>query len=233
MTSKLRLRAGDAEDLAVIAACLQDARVTVREMVFSPDEQRFAAAFARYRREAQADWSTCEGLTECPSALVFEGIESALLTAARKKLGSEEELTIRIDRESGELTVYDHNQKIIPIDLGRIAAQTAKQVIIQKIREAESDVIFSEFESRERTIITGTVQRFEGPNIIVNLGRVEGIVPKHEQVRGEVYHPGDRIRGYVYEVRKVGSKVRVRLSRTTSWIRSVIMRRVSSYVSLL
>ncbi len=145
---------------------------------------------------------------------LFEGIESALLTAARKKLGSEEELSITIDRDSGDLTVYDDNQQIVPIDLGRIAAQTAKQVIIQKIREAESDVIFNEFESREKTIITGTVQRFEGNNIIVNLGRVEGILPKHEQVRGETYHPGDRIRGYVYEVKKAGSKVRVRLSRT-------------------
>jgi len=145
---------------------------------------------------------------------LFQGIESALLTAARKKLGSDEDLVIRIDRESGDLSVYDHNQQIVPIDLGRIAAQTAKQVIIQKIREAESDVIFNEFESREKTIITGTVQRIEGPNLIVNLGRVEGIVPKHEQVRGEMYHVGDRIRGYVYEVKKAGSKVRVRLSRT-------------------
>jgi hypothetical protein len=76
VTGKLRLRATDAEDLAVIAACLQDARVSVREMLFSPDERRFAAAFVRYRRESQADWSSCEGLTECSSALVFEGIES-------------------------------------------------------------------------------------------------------------------------------------------------------------
>jgi hypothetical protein len=76
VTERLRLRATDVEDLAVIAACLQDARVSVREMLFSPDEHRFAAAFLRYRREAQVDWSSCEGLTECPSALLFEGIES-------------------------------------------------------------------------------------------------------------------------------------------------------------
>jgi len=145
---------------------------------------------------------------------LFQGIESALLTAARKKLGSNEEISIRIDRETGDLNVYDNNQRIIPIDLGRIAAQTAKQVIIQKIREAESDVIFHDFGSREKTIVTGTVQRFEGGNIIVNLGKVEGILPRHEQVRGEVYHPGDRIRVFVHEVKKVGPKVRVRLSRT-------------------
>jgi hypothetical protein len=75
MTDKLRLRAADAEDLGVIAACLQDARAPLREMVFSPEERRFAAAFTRYRRERMQDWSSCDGLTECLTALVFDGIE--------------------------------------------------------------------------------------------------------------------------------------------------------------
>ena len=75
MADKLRLKAGDAEDLGVIAACVQDARVSVREMVFSPDERRFAAAFIRYRRERLPDWTSCEGLTECLAALVFDGID--------------------------------------------------------------------------------------------------------------------------------------------------------------
>ena len=75
MADKLRLKAGDAEDLGVIAACLQDARVSVREMVFSPDERRFAAAFIRYRRERLPDWTSCEGLTECLAALVLDGID--------------------------------------------------------------------------------------------------------------------------------------------------------------
>lgn len=75
MPDKLRLRAADAEDLAVIAACLQDARIPLKEMVFLPDEKRFVAAFTRYRREKQKDWSNCEGLTECASALVFDGID--------------------------------------------------------------------------------------------------------------------------------------------------------------
>ena len=75
MADKLRLKAGDAEDLGVIAACLQDARISVKEMVFSPDERRFAGAFNRYRRERMQDWTSCEGLTECLAALVFEGID--------------------------------------------------------------------------------------------------------------------------------------------------------------
>lgn len=74
MDEKLRLRGADAEDLAVIAACLQDARVCLKEMVFQPQERCFMAAFTRYRRERQPDPSCCDGLTECQSALVFEDI---------------------------------------------------------------------------------------------------------------------------------------------------------------
>ena len=75
MGDKLRLKATDCEDLAVIAACLQDARIPLREMVYVPGERRFMAAFTRYRRERQKDPTSCDGLTECPSALVFDGVE--------------------------------------------------------------------------------------------------------------------------------------------------------------
>jgi hypothetical protein len=110
VTTKLRLRATDAEDLAVIAACLQDARVTVREMLFSPDERRFAAAFVRYRREDQSDWSSCEGLTECPSALVFDGIEGV------KYRGLD---PAKLDRELGLLTIATApgKEQLIHVDL--------------------------------------------------------------------------------------------------------------------
>lgn len=74
MSEKLRLKAVDPEDLAVVAACLQDARVPLNEMVYAPDERRFLAAFTRYRRERMADWDSCDGLTECQSALVFDDI---------------------------------------------------------------------------------------------------------------------------------------------------------------
>ena len=74
MSDKLRLKAADAEDLAVIAAFLQDARGSLKEMVFSPEEHRFMAAFTRYRRERMKDWSSCDGLTECAAALVFDEI---------------------------------------------------------------------------------------------------------------------------------------------------------------
>jgi hypothetical protein len=75
MPDRLRLRAADAEDLAVIAACLQDARIPFKEMAFLPEDRRFMAAFTRYRRELLADPTSCEGLTECQSVLVFEAID--------------------------------------------------------------------------------------------------------------------------------------------------------------
>lgn len=74
MADKLRLRADDYEDLGVIAACLQDARVPLKEMAFMPGERRFMAAFTRYRREAMDDPTSCDGITECASALVVDGV---------------------------------------------------------------------------------------------------------------------------------------------------------------
>ena len=99
---KLRLKAGDAEDLAVIAACLQDARVAVREMVFSPDERRFAAAFIRYRRERMQDWTSCDGLTECLSALVFDGIDEVKYRGMDTDRPDQELVLLTIATEPGK-----------------------------------------------------------------------------------------------------------------------------------
>ncbi len=149
--------------------------------------------------------------------VLFEAIETALLTAVRKRYGEREDLAIEIDRESGEIIAWDGDEEAEDVDLselGRIAAQTAKQVIIQKIRDAERDVIYGDYEDKVNTIVTGTVQRIEGGNIIVNLGKAEGIIPRHEKVRSENYNPGDRIKAIIYDVKKVGPKVKIMLSRT-------------------
>ena len=146
--------------------------------------------------------------------IVFQGIEAALLSAARKHYGDEDTLTIHIDRETGSIIARDGDREIHPTELGRIAAQTAKQVMIQKIREAERDAIAEEYGQRVMSIIGGSVQCFEGPNIIANLGRTEGFLPRSEQIPAEVYHVGERIRAIILEVKPVGTKVRVVLSRS-------------------
>lgn len=99
-------------------------------------------------------------------------------------------------------------------DLGRIAAQTAKQVIIQKIRDAEREMTFSEFKDRKGEIITGIVRRFEKGNIIVDLGRAEALLPKREQVPTETYRQGDRIQAYVVDITRATKTPQVILSRT-------------------
>jgi N utilization substance protein A len=99
-------------------------------------------------------------------------------------------------------------------DLGRIAAQTAKQVIIQKIRDAEREMTFNEFKDRKGELITGIVRRFEKGNIIVDLGRAEAILPKREQVQTETYRQGDRIQAYVLDITRASRSPQVVLSRT-------------------
>jgi N utilization substance protein A len=99
-------------------------------------------------------------------------------------------------------------------DLGRIAAMTAKQVIIQKIRDAERELTFSEFKDRKGEIITGIVRRFEKGNIIVDLGRAEALLPKREQVATETYRQGDRIQAYVVDITRATKTPQVILSRT-------------------
>jgi N utilization substance protein A len=152
---------------------------------------------------------------EIDRELVFQGLEAALASASRKQLGADETLVVTIDRQTGKITAREGNVEIEPATLGRIAAQTAKQVMIQKIREAERDVLFADYEKKIDTIVNGTVHRFEGSSIIANLGRTEAILPKSEQIPGETYHVGERIRALVLDATKVGSRVRVVLTRNS------------------
>lgn len=104
--------------------------------------------------------------------------------------------------------------KVTPKNFGRIAAQTAKQVVIQRIREAERELIFEEYVDREEDIITGLVQRFEQKNVIINLGKTEAILPPIEQIPGEVYKQGDRVKTYILEVKKTSKGPQILVSRT-------------------
>ncbi|TMQ15578.1 MAG: transcription termination/antitermination protein NusA [Candidatus Rokuibacteriota bacterium] len=180
--------------------------------------------------------------------VLFEALESALLSASRKSLGPGDNVRIHIDRKTGEFRVY-HRKKVVeevgdpeteisltdakalnpeaeldvelellqekPLqDLGRIAAQTAKQVILQKVRDAEREGIYSEFIGKEGQILRGVVHRIEKRNVILEIGKAEAILPEREQIPGERYNPGDRIRAFVLEVRRSAKGPQITLSRT-------------------
>ena len=93
--------------------------------------------------------------------------------------------------------------KIDTSTFGRIAVQTAKQIIIQRVKDAERDNIYEEYKDRVGEILNGFVQRFDGGSIIVNLGRAEGVIPVSEQIFRETYKRGERIRGYIFDVKKI------------------------------
>jgi len=149
-----------------------------------------------------------------PKEVLFEGIQSALATAARKRYPEAAEVEVHIDQDSGAIEAIKDGTRLDPAEFGRIAAQTAKQFIIQKIREAERDSLYDEFENQRGDLVTGTVQRFEGGAVIVNLGKTDGILPRGEQIPGESHHPNERVRAIILDVRKVGQRVKIILSRT-------------------
>jgi transcription termination/antitermination protein NusA len=152
--------------------------------------------------------------------IVFEGIEQAILSAAKKHYGEDIPIEIHIDRATGHPTLTKEgvviDSEMLGDLLGRISAQTAKQVIIQKMREAERDSLFDDYLAMRGQIVMGTIARFEGGTATVNLQKVEGILPRSEQIPGESYRVGERVRAVVLEVRKIGAKVKIVLSRTHS-----------------
>ena len=147
--------------------------------------------------------------------VVFRAIESALVSAARKHFGDEADIEFIIDRESGQIAGRNGQEELDYEEvIGRIGAQTAKQVIIQKVREAERDSQILEFNEIINDIITGTVHRNEGRVTTVTLGGIEAILPRSEQIPGESHQPNERIRALVTEVKPQGSRVKIVLSRT-------------------
>ena len=146
--------------------------------------------------------------------IVFEGIELALVSAAKKHFGGAEEVAITIDRETGQMQMTVDGEQLDPAGFGRIAAQTAKQVIIQKIREAERASLMENYADQVGTIITGQVTRIEHGSCVINLSRGEGFLPKSEQIPGETLHVGDRLRAIIIDVRESGANVKIVLSRT-------------------
>jgi len=147
--------------------------------------------------------------------VVFRAIESALVSAAKKYYGEDIEIEVVIHRENGSISGTHDGEPLDPEEtIGRIGAQTAKQVIIQKIREAERDALYDEYMEMVGQLITGVVHRNEGGATTVTLTNVEAILPRSEQIPGEMHRVGERVRSTVFDVRKQGSRVKVLLSRT-------------------
>lgn len=179
--------------------------------------------------------------------VIIEALETAMLTAARKKLGQDVEVEAHYNDNAGEIEVFQFKtvvEKVVnpekqlslvqarkEIDeeselgdslgirietnsFGRIAVQTAKQIIIQRVKDAERDNIYDEYKDKKGELVTGFVQRLDGGSIIVNLGRAEAVVPVAEQIPREVYKRGERIRGYIYEVKKISKGPQICISRT-------------------
>src|SRR5437660_11918762 len=160
-----------------------------------------------------------------PKEIIFEGIEAALQLAAERAHGGgvdedgeqiesdEPPVVVSIDRMTGDIKAAKGDLIIDPGELGRIAAQSAKQVMIQKIREAECNSVFEKYERLKGELVRGTVQRADAGTAIVTVDRNESILPRSEQIPGETVHPGDTVKAVVLEVRKAGQRVKVVLSR--------------------
>ena len=146
--------------------------------------------------------------------LVFAAIEAALQTAAKRQYGEEADIVVQLDRETGKITATLSGELLGEDQIGRIGAQTAKQVIIQKVKEAERDSLMIEYREQIGEIVAGIIGRADGGVATVNLGNVEAILPRSEQIPGETLHASERVRSVVFEVRATGNRVRVVLSRT-------------------
>ena len=147
--------------------------------------------------------------------IVFEGIEAALVSALKKHYGEEADVIVTIDRQNGAVAATCDGTELDSEEVvGRIGAQTAKQVMIQKIREAERDALYDEYTEQVGEMVSGVIHRYEGGAATVALANVEAILPRSEQIPGETHHVNERVRATVFEVRKSGSRVKVILSRT-------------------
>jgi N utilization substance protein A len=147
---------------------------------------------------------------------IFVDLEEAMVSAARKHFAEpESNIVVSIDRSTGEITAYKDDVQIDIQQLGRIPAQTAKQVIIQKIRADERNSIYAEFVQRKGEIVSGTVVRYESGALIINLDRwTEGFMPKGEQIMGQTHRVGERVRCLILDVKETSNQVKIILSRT-------------------
>jgi len=156
---------------------------------------------------------------------IIEGVKQALAAAYRKDFGGptpvveegeepKDDIEVKLALETGEARIFKEGKDVTPAGFGRIAAQTAKQVILQKIREEEKEAIRTEFKEKEKSIVSGFVFRVENGVVFVDLGRTQGILPPSEQIPGEQYRTGARVKALVKEVQEGTRGPEILLSRT-------------------
>jgi transcription termination/antitermination protein NusA len=161
---------------------------------------------------------------DIPQGVVIAAIEQALLVAYHRSEGAQQRARVELDRKSGHVVVWAGEEledgttreyDDTPADFGRIATSTARQVILQRLRDVEDEQVLGEFRGREGDVVGGIVQQGSDPRtVLVDLGSVEGLLPQTEQVPGEKYVHGERLRCFVVAVRKGPRGPQIQLSRT-------------------
>lgn len=178
--------------------------------------------------------------------VIFEAIETSLVSACKKNFGTSQNIKVVINRETGDVACYAQKEvveeveddmlqisledarninpyfivgdiidiEVTPKNFGRISAQTAKQVVVQKFREAEREILYNQYITKEKDIMTGIVQRRERKNVIVQLGKIDAILTPNEQIPTEEYNFMDRIKVYVLEVKQSTKGPQIYVSRT-------------------
>src|SRR3990167_6669420 len=159
--------------------------------------------------------------------IVLDTVKNAIVAAYRKDHPDivVEEYSATLDSNSGEAKIFHNEEDVTPPGFGRIAAQTAKQVILQKIREKEKEAIITDYKVRIGTIVNGMVLRFAGPNIIVDIGKAEGIMPVTEQIPSEKYHLNQRLAVYLKEIHEGPKGEEVLVSRADNGLLEGLLKR--------
>src|SRR5690606_11695418 len=207
---------------------LQTAEAVAREKMIDPDlviqameESLARAAKSRYGAEMDIRVAIDRKTGRAHFTRVRTVVEDDAVENYQAQLTVQQARQYLADPQIGDTIV----EEVPPVDLGRIAAQSAKQVILQKVREAERDRQFEEFKDRKGTIINGVVKREEYGNIIVDIGRGEAILRRNEKIGRESYRPNDRIRAYVKDVRREARGPQIFLSRTDPQFMAELFKR--------
>ncbi len=160
-------------------------------------------------------------------SIILDTVKNAILAAYRKDHPEEEveEYEVSLDANTGEARILDKGKDITPPGFGRIAAQTAKQVILQKIREKEKEAIMSDYKHRIGTVVNGMILRFAGPNIIVDIGKTEGIMPPQEQIQNEKYFLNQKLSVYITEIKEGLKGEEIIVSRASTGLLEGLLKR--------